>query len=103
MCGPGGRLRKSATADLRSLPFYAGVCFLPRLKAGVSSELSDDRAKPTLRRTPRHASGNGGRMSASHDRPGRLAVGVVGVGRVGSALGHALTLVGHTVVAAAGV
>ncbi|MFL6052002.1 MAG: Rossmann-like and DUF2520 domain-containing protein [Actinoallomurus sp.] len=42
-------------------------------------------------------------MTASHDRPGRLAVGVVGVGRVGSALGHALTLAGHTVVAAAGV
>ncbi len=42
-------------------------------------------------------------MTASHDRPGRLAVGVVGVGRVGSALGHALTLAGHTVVAAAGI
>ena len=37
------------------------------------------------------------------ERPGRLAVGVVGVGRVGSALGHALGLAGHTVVAAAGV
>lgn len=42
-------------------------------------------------------------MTPSHDRPGRLAVGVVGVGRVGSVLGHALTLAGHTVVAAAGV
>ncbi|MEV5709230.1 DUF2520 domain-containing protein [Actinoallomurus sp. NPDC052274] len=42
-------------------------------------------------------------MTSFHDRPGRLAVGIVGVGRVGSALGHALTLAGHTVVAAAGV
>ncbi|GAB3960509.1 hypothetical protein GCM10029978_009990 [Actinoallomurus acanthiterrae] len=42
-------------------------------------------------------------MTVSNDRPGRLAVGVVGVGRVGSALGHALTIAGHTVVAAAGV
>lgn len=37
------------------------------------------------------------------DRPGRLAVGVVGVGRVGAALGAALTLAGHTVVAASGI
>jgi predicted short-subunit dehydrogenase-like oxidoreductase (DUF2520 family) len=37
------------------------------------------------------------------DRPGRLAVGVVGVGRVGSALGVALDRAGHKVVAAAGV
>ncbi|MFI9269460.1 Rossmann-like and DUF2520 domain-containing protein [Kitasatospora sp. NPDC052896] len=36
-------------------------------------------------------------------RPGRLAVGVVGTGRVGPALGAALQLAGHTVVAASGV
>jgi predicted short-subunit dehydrogenase-like oxidoreductase (DUF2520 family) len=42
-------------------------------------------------------------MSASDQRPGRLAVGVVGAGRVGSALGRALGLAGHTIVAASGV
>ena len=42
-------------------------------------------------------------MTASDQRPGRLAVGVVGAGRVGSALGRALALAGHKVVAAAGV
>ncbi|MEU4112931.1 DUF2520 domain-containing protein [Kitasatospora sp. NPDC028055] len=36
-------------------------------------------------------------------RPARLAVGVVGTGRVGPALGAALQLAGHTVVAASGV
>jgi predicted short-subunit dehydrogenase-like oxidoreductase (DUF2520 family) len=42
-------------------------------------------------------------MTTSDQRPGRLAVGVVGAGRVGSALGRALDLAGHTVVAASGV
>lgn len=37
------------------------------------------------------------------DRPGRLAVGVVGAGRVGTTLAAALTLAGHRVVAASGV
>ena len=37
------------------------------------------------------------------DRPARLAVGVVGAGRVGSALGAALAQAGHHVVAASGV
>ncbi|MFC4591304.1 Rossmann-like and DUF2520 domain-containing protein [Sphaerisporangium corydalis] len=37
------------------------------------------------------------------DRPGRLAVGVLGAGRVGSVLGAALAQAGHRVVAAAGV
>lgn len=37
------------------------------------------------------------------DRPARLAVGVLGAGRVGSALGVALKLAGHRVVAASGV
>ncbi|GAA1259059.1 hypothetical protein GCM10009677_07430 [Sphaerisporangium rubeum] len=37
------------------------------------------------------------------ERPGRLAVGVLGAGRVGSALGTALAQAGHRVVAAAGV
>jgi predicted short-subunit dehydrogenase-like oxidoreductase (DUF2520 family) len=37
------------------------------------------------------------------DRPGRLAIGVLGAGRVGSALGAALAQAGHRVVAAAGV
>ena len=36
-------------------------------------------------------------------RPGRLAVGVVGTGRVGAVLGAALALAGHRVVAASGV
>jgi predicted short-subunit dehydrogenase-like oxidoreductase (DUF2520 family) len=42
-------------------------------------------------------------MTASDQRPGRLSVGVVGAGRVGSALGRALGLAGHTVTAASGV
>lgn len=42
-------------------------------------------------------------MTASSERPGRLAVGVVGVGRVGSALGHVLARAGHQPVAASGV
>ncbi|WP_229847359.1 NAD(P)-binding domain-containing protein, partial [Kitasatospora griseola] len=37
------------------------------------------------------------------NRPARLAVGVVGAGRVGPALGAALQLAGHRVVAASGV
>ncbi|MEU9891328.1 DUF2520 domain-containing protein [Sphaerisporangium sp. NPDC051011] len=37
------------------------------------------------------------------DRPGRLAVGVLGAGRVGSVLGAALEQAGHHVAAAAGV
>ncbi len=37
---------------------------------------------------------------APADRPGRLAVGVVGAGRVGTVLGAALRLAGHQVVAA---
>lgn len=37
------------------------------------------------------------------DRPARLAVGVVGAGRVGAPLAAALTLAGHHVVAASGV
>ncbi|MDP9848216.1 Rossmann-like and DUF2520 domain-containing protein [Streptosporangium lutulentum] len=37
------------------------------------------------------------------ERPARLAVGVIGAGRVGSALGVALTRAGHRVVAASGV
>jgi len=39
-------------------------------------------------------------MRSTTERPGRLAVGIVGAGRVGSALGAALALAGHTVVAA---
>ncbi|MGN6332571.1 MAG: Rossmann-like and DUF2520 domain-containing protein [Motilibacteraceae bacterium] len=44
-------------------------------------------------------------MSSSNatDRPARLAVGVLGVGRVGAALGAALAQAGHRVVAASGV
>jgi predicted short-subunit dehydrogenase-like oxidoreductase (DUF2520 family) len=37
------------------------------------------------------------------DRPGRLAVGVIGAGRVGTALGAALSFAGHHVVAATAV
>ncbi len=40
---------------------------------------------------------------APADRPGRLAVGVVGAGRVGAVLGAALGRAGHRVVAASGV
>ncbi|MFI7439213.1 Rossmann-like and DUF2520 domain-containing protein [Nonomuraea indica] len=39
----------------------------------------------------------------ANDRPARLAVGVLGAGRVGSALGAALAQAGHRVVAASGV
>jgi predicted short-subunit dehydrogenase-like oxidoreductase (DUF2520 family) len=39
----------------------------------------------------------------TRDRPGRLAVGVLGAGRVGSVLGAALAQAGHRVVAASGV
>ncbi|MGQ0844931.1 MAG: Rossmann-like and DUF2520 domain-containing protein [Sporichthyaceae bacterium] len=46
-------------------------------------------------------------MNAAHSgasaRPARLAVGVLGAGRVGAVLGAALARVGHTVVAASGV
>lgn len=37
------------------------------------------------------------------DRPARLAVGLIGAGRVGAVLGAALTRAGHTVAAASGV
>jgi predicted short-subunit dehydrogenase-like oxidoreductase (DUF2520 family) len=37
------------------------------------------------------------------DRPGRLDIGVIGAGRVGTALGAALSLAGHRVVAASAV
>lgn len=37
------------------------------------------------------------------EKPARLAVGVIGAGRVGAALGAALGLAGHRVVAATGV
>lgn len=40
--------------------------------------------------------------SDTSERPGRLAAGVVGAGRVGSVLGAALGRAGHTVVAASG-
>lgn len=40
---------------------------------------------------------------AAPERPARLAVGVIGVGRVGGVLGAALQLAGHRVVAAAAV
>ena len=42
-------------------------------------------------------------MHGTDDRPARLAVGVLGAGRVGSALGAALALAGHRIVAAGGV
>jgi predicted short-subunit dehydrogenase-like oxidoreductase (DUF2520 family) len=48
--------------------------------------------------------GSGGRTPRSaKDRPARLAVGVLGPGRVGSALGAALARAGHRVVAASAV
>ncbi len=42
-------------------------------------------------------------MTAAGGRPGRLAVGVVGAGRVGAVLGSALRAVGHEVVGASGI
>ncbi|MEO5982798.1 MAG: DUF2520 domain-containing protein [Pedococcus sp.] len=42
-------------------------------------------------------------MTSADDRPARLAVGVVGTGRVGAVLGAALRRAGHRVVAASGV
>ncbi len=42
-------------------------------------------------------------MASLRTRPGRLAVGIVGVGRVGSVLGAALARAGHPVVAACAV
>jgi predicted short-subunit dehydrogenase-like oxidoreductase (DUF2520 family) len=44
-----------------------------------------------------------GGVSSTADRPARLAVGVVGVGRVGAVLAASLQLAGHSVVAASGV
>ena len=38
-------------------------------------------------------------MTEPSARPGRLGVGIVGVGRVGAALGSALRAVGHPVIA----
>ncbi|QXJ23495.1 DUF2520 domain-containing protein [Actinomadura graeca] len=51
------------------------------------------------------APGNGpdGGTERPEDRPARLSVGVVGAGRVGTALGAALVQAGHRVVAAAAV
>lgn len=43
-----------------------------------------------------------GTTESTTDRPGRLAVGVVGVGRAGSVLGAALARAGHTVVGVSG-
>lgn len=45
----------------------------------------------------------GGSRPSPQDRPGRLAVGVIGVGRVGSVLGAALRRAGHSIVGATGV
>ncbi len=42
-------------------------------------------------------------IAAPNDRPGRLKVGVVGFGRVGSVLGVALDRAGHRIVAVSGV
>lgn len=50
---------------------------------------------------PDDAAGSGTRPPTQ--RPGRLAVGVVGAGRVGAALGAALAAAGHRVVAASAV
>lgn len=47
--------------------------------------------------------GPGAGETRPEDRPARLAVGVVGAGRVGTALGAALARAGHRVVAAAAV
>jgi predicted short-subunit dehydrogenase-like oxidoreductase (DUF2520 family) len=53
---------------------------------------------------PPDSSGRGqGGPGRAEDRPARLSVGVVGTGRVGSALGAALRQAGHRPVAASGV
>jgi len=49
------------------------------------------------------ATGRRSSAAGSAERPARLAVGVVGAGRVGAVLGAALELAGHSVVAASGV
>jgi predicted short-subunit dehydrogenase-like oxidoreductase (DUF2520 family) len=46
---------------------------------------------------------SGGQSDSDPERPARLAVGVVGAGRVGAVLGAALARSGHSVVAAYGV
>ncbi|RKS70756.1 putative short-subunit dehydrogenase-like oxidoreductase (DUF2520 family) [Actinomadura pelletieri DSM 43383] len=51
--------------------------------------------------TPRPAPRNA--QEAPEDRPARLAVGIVGAGRVGTALGAALSQAGHRVIAATAV
>lgn len=43
------------------------------------------------------------RSPAPDERPARLGVGVVGIGRVGAALAAALAIAGHSVVAASGI
>jgi predicted short-subunit dehydrogenase-like oxidoreductase (DUF2520 family) len=45
----------------------------------------------------------GGAASQAQGRPVRLRIGIIGTGRVGSALGAVLARAGHTVVAASGV
>ncbi|GAA3972573.1 hypothetical protein GCM10023085_63710 [Actinomadura viridis] len=60
-----------------------------------------DRQRTPSSGTPENGSSGG--AARPEDRPARLAVGVVGAGRVGTALGVALTRAGHRVTAASAV
>src|SRR5690606_28260286 len=82
------------TANRLPLSCSAGVRFLPRLKAGVSSEVSDDQARP--RRTEAADPGARGGVLAAHpavhpggvrqlDRARRHAAGADGAGHRGGA------------------
>jgi predicted short-subunit dehydrogenase-like oxidoreductase (DUF2520 family) len=81
-----------------------GVANLPAHSPGAAAAdrrpteaVADRRAQRPAQRPAQHPA------SGAADRPARLAVGIVGTGRVGSVLGAALQLAGHSVVAAAGV
>jgi predicted short-subunit dehydrogenase-like oxidoreductase (DUF2520 family) len=60
-------------------------------------------AEPSPHRTPHAPPGPAARPGPASAHPARLAVGVIGAGRAGTALGTALARAGHVVVAASAV